>query len=171
MSDWAEAYLHWLETQVKEDEHPRRTYTDLMQLMHAQEFVWQVPNDHNRIQDGLDLRLEFLENHRNAPEKDYFGPCSMLEVLIGISRRLEFQTGGSAEGWAWQLIVNLDFQNMADPLSQRKAGQVADKLEALIWRNYNPDGTGGFFPLAWPETDQRKVEIWYQMAAYVNEIH
>jgi hypothetical protein len=38
----------------------------------------------------------------------------------------------------------------------------------LIWRTYEPDGSGGFFPLMHP-SDQRirhKVEIWTQMNAY-----
>jgi len=40
----------------------------------------------------------------------------------------------------------------------------------LIWRDYHADGRGGFFPLTNPDTDQTKVEIWYQMNAYVTEM-
>jgi hypothetical protein len=29
---------------------------------------------------------------------------------------------------------------------------------------------GGFFPLTHPNDDQRKVEIWYQMNAYLDEL-
>jgi hypothetical protein len=169
MSDWAEAYLHWLEAQVKVESH--RTYTDLLTMMHAREFTWFVPNDDNRQRDGLDLRVEFLRECKVDLDIMSFGPCSVLEVLIGLSRRLAFMTDGTPEGWAWQLLLNLDLEYMTDPLSQRKVNRVNDKLDTLIQRTYNPDGTGGFFPLAWPEEDQRKVELWYQMGAYVNEIH
>ena len=79
--------------------------------------------------------------------------------------------GGESSGWAWQLIVNLELDKMSDMISRRKAVEVDEILETLIWRNYAPDGQGGFFPLAWPEEDQKKVELWYQMAFYVNEIH
>jgi hypothetical protein len=48
---------------------------------------------------------------------------------------------------------------------------VEEILYALIWRTYDPDGVGGFFPLAWPKEDQTKIEIWYQMNAYAKEIH
>jgi hypothetical protein len=33
------------------------------------------------------------------------------------------------------------------------------------------DGTGGFFPLAWPQEDQRAVELWYQLNSFVEELH
>ena len=29
---------------------------------------------------------------------------------------------------------------------------------------------GGFFPLAFPKEDQTKVEIWYQMSGYLEEL-
>jgi hypothetical protein len=48
---------------------------------------------------------------------------------------------------------------------------VEDILDTCIWRTYQPDGQGGFFPLAWPEEDQTKVELWYQIAAYIDELH
>jgi hypothetical protein len=98
-------------------------------------------------------------------------PGSVLEVMIGLSRRLAFYAGGEPEGWAWQLLCNLDLRTFRDPLSRRKASVVAELLHSLIWRTYAPDGTGGFFPLAWPKEDQTKVELWYQMSAYVEEIH
>ena len=144
----------------------------LLFLMHQIEFVWLVPNDDNRIVDGTDLRWEFLqENTNHEMKKEDFGPCSVLEVMIGISRRIAFSAGGEAEGWAWQLLDNLKLLSMSDPLSKRKAKIATAKIEALIWRTYQYDGTGGFFPLNFPEEDQTKVEIWYQMAAYINEIH
>jgi hypothetical protein len=46
---------------------------------------------------------------------------------------------------------------------------VDEALSALIYRTYDRDGTGGLFPLTHPEEDQRKVEIWYQLNAYLLE--
>jgi hypothetical protein len=169
MDDLEAAYFKWLYPQVIDTEHRNRPYEGLLMLLYFKEFVWTVPNDDNRIEDGLEIRREFLATQRTRYELTL--PCSFLEVLIGLSRRLEFQTDGTAEGWAWQLLVNLELHRMADPLSRRKQSQVDEILEAVIWRTYNPDGSGGFFPLGWPEEDQTKVEIWYQMAHYVNEMH
>ena len=57
---------------------------------------------------------------------------------------------------------------MYDPVSKRKAMKIDDILENWLWRTYEYDGSG-FFPLTTTEEDQTKVEIWYQMAAYINE--
>lgn len=169
-----EAYFHWLVKQVRDPSrrNQRRTYWDLLSLMHSKEFVWLVPNDDNRIADGVYLRYEFLDGRNLSGEiaKEDFGPCSTLEVLIALSRRVEFQAGGSAEGWAWQLLDNLGLLRMSDPLSKRKVNLANQILEDLIWRQYQSDGEGGFFPLNHPPEDQTKVEIWAQMCCYVIEI-
>jgi hypothetical protein len=89
--------------------------------------------------------------------------------LVALSRRLEFIAGGEQDVWAGQLLKNLGLDKMYDPVSARKINQIEDILEALIWRTYERDGKGGFFPLKHTEEDQTKVEIWYQMNAYVNE--
>lgn len=168
-----EDYLRWLGPQLR-DEHsnPNKTYEELLTLMFEKEFVWIVPHDDNRIVDGLDLRAEFAHvNNIRLNNLRGLGPCSFLEVLIGLSRRLAFAVGGQPPGWAWQLLNNLELHRMADPLTRPKRDKVNDILDAVIWRNYDPDGTGGFFPLAWPEEDMTKVELWYQMNAYVEELH
>jgi hypothetical protein len=141
--------------------------------MHSKEFLWmpEAGNDDNRIADGLDLRVEFFHENGVDGDKRMFGPASVLEVMIGISRRLAWSAGDGAEGWAWQLLRNLELHKMYDPLPRSKARKADEILERLIWRNYAPDGMGGFFPLAWPSRDQRGVEIWYQMNEYIGEIH
>src|SRR5437763_14514406 len=85
----AEAYFRWLVSKVQEDGHSRNTYWDLLQVLFRTEFIWLVPNDDNRIVDGLDLRVEFLKSQRRRGSPEQLGPfCSVLEVLVGISERL-----------------------------------------------------------------------------------
>lgn len=169
-----DAYLEWLTGQIKNTHRQRRsrTYWDLMVLLHNKEFVWLVQNDDNRVQDGLDLRSEFqttvLGTDAWLDFWDY--GCSVLEVIIALSRRLAFTIDSSPELWAWNLIDNLHLGSMHDPLSRKKQIVVDDILENLIWRTYEPDGTGGFFPLAFPKEDQTKIEIWYQMHSYIDEL-
>lgn len=159
-----EAYFEWLMAQTQE--RPTvRTYRDICRIMFETEFVWLVANDDNRLQDGLDLRQQFRPGWQPS------APVSFLEVLIGLSKRLAFQAEGSASGWAWQLMRNLELERFHDPLGTRRQSRAREILEAVIYRNYQPDGQGGFFPLSWPEEDQTKIEIWSQMGAYVNEIH
>jgi len=170
---WKSAYFYWLVEQTHTGGHQEHTYNDVLSLLYQKEFVWLVANDDNRMEDGRDLRGEFLRE-ANAPIRitiGHFGYISVLEVLVALSRRLSFVAGEQAEGWAWQLMENLDLHRMSDPLSNRKAKKADEILERLVWRTYDADGQGGFFPLQNSERDQTKVEIWYQMQAYVGEIH
>jgi hypothetical protein len=166
-----EDYLHWLEEQLSDERTPK-SYWDLVNLMFDTEFTWSVLMDDNRLEDGKDLRVEFSHEFR-APRSRVLNlaPISFLEVLIGLSRRLSFVAGGSAPGWAWVLLGNLELQRMTDPLTRPKQARARDILSAVIERAYRPDGMGGFFPLAWPDGDQTQVELWYQLNAYVEELH
>lgn len=165
--DLLEVYLGWLEPQCGVLEQPR-SYSGLLRTMLQKEFVWLIPNDHNRIADGLGVRREFFQETGLHGD---LGPCSVLEVLVALSRRLEFQAGGEAPGWAWQLIRNLELHKYPDPIGRRKAIQIEEILQTLVYRTYDPDGQGGFFPQIDTNLDQRKIEIWYQMSHWVMEIH
>lgn len=168
-------YLAWLEAQLR-DEHSRsnKTYWELLNVMFEKVFPppSDIPMDHNRLVDGLDLRVEFANNQRLNPAKmQFLGECSFLEVLLGLSRRLSFVAGGSAPGWAWQLLNNLEMHRLSDPLTRPKHRKALEIMDTVIERTYLPDGTGGFFPLAWPDTDMTREELWYQLNAYVSELH
>lgn len=160
-------YYTWLTDKI--DIPNGKTYFGLFEIMHNTEFVWVVPKDDNRVQDGLDLRYQFLEDTKDVLE---LTGATCLEVLIGLSRRVAFLASGNRHSrqWAWTLIKNLGLRKFSDPLSPGKINQINDILHNLIWRNYREDGTGGFFPLQNPDTDQTKIEIWYQLNSYVSEL-
>jgi hypothetical protein len=160
-------YYLWLASQVKPDDRGQpRTYDGLLNHLHRREFVWTVPHDDNRVADGFDLRAEFLRGGRY----DFPFGVSVLEVIVALSRRLEFNAEGDAREWAWQLIRNLRLHRMHDPLSHTKEVRIDEILDALIWRTYRPNGAGGFFPLKHTDEDQTKVEIWYQMSQYIIDL-
>jgi hypothetical protein len=161
-------YYHWLTKKI--DIPNKKDYLDLFEIMHNVEFVWTVPNDDNRVQDGLDLRPEFL-SIRGGGELN-LGGATCLEVLIALSRRVAFIADGGhhSSRWAWVLLKNLTLHKFSDPLTPEKANRVNNILHDLIWRDYHPDGRGGFFPLQNPDIDQTKVEIWHQLNAYVSEM-
>jgi hypothetical protein len=172
--DVESAYLEWLSGQVRNSHRQQKdkTYWDLMNLLFDKEFVWLIANDDNRVADGLDLRTEFQTQilHTNLWIELWDRGCSVLEVIVALSRRLAFATDGIPEFWAWSLIDNLGFSKMYDPISRVKANRIDEALEKLIYRLYDSDGSGGFFPLAFPMKDQTQVEIWYQMNAYIGEL-
>ena len=81
-----EAYFTWLYKQVGvlSAKNPSRTHWSLAKQLYAKEFVWFIPNDDNRLEDGRDLRFEFLvEQELDDPGPEWMGlGCSMFEMLI-----------------------------------------------------------------------------------------
>jgi hypothetical protein len=57
-------YLIWLYEQVGDVKvrSRNRTYWDLFRQLYSIEFIWFIPNDDNRAEDGEDLREQFLED-------------------------------------------------------------------------------------------------------------
>jgi hypothetical protein len=164
-----DVYFNWLYTKVASVDvpTPSLTYWTLLRDLHATEFPWLVSGDDNRCLDGVELRREF----NREVLIDYDPPwmmmgCSVLEMLIAFSRRAEFTTDISAREWFWIFLDNLGLKEQNDA-QQNISEYVAVVLDRFIWRTYRPDGSGGMFPLRYPERDQREVEIWYQFCEYL----
>lgn len=167
-----EDYIRWLEVQLRDEDSGGRTYLDLANAMFAKQFAAVVPMDANRMVDGLDLRVEYAHLEGMNPNRmKNLGPCSFLEVLVSLSRKLAFNAGGQAPGWAWQLLCNLELDRMSDPLTPPRFRRAEAIMDSVIRRSYSPDGTGGFFPLNKPDDDMTRIELWYQMHAYISELH
>lgn len=174
-----ELYLNWLYAQVASIrlKNPRRTYWSLIRQLYIKEFIWIIPNDDNRVEDGRDLRYEFLDETqglaKNEVDLNWMGlGCSFLEMLVALSRRLAFEADeGQPREWFWHILENLDLARFNDELyhNDMQTETINEVLDAVIWRTYHPDGTGGMFPLKEPTEDQRDVEIWYQLGAYLLE--
>lgn len=171
-----EQYLTWLYSQVGSVKlkNPSRTYWSLLRQLFTKEFVWIIPNDDNRVEDGRDLRYEFLRDAGiKRADADWLGlECSILEMLIGLSRRLSFEDEKEADPrwWFWKLLENLGLSTINDrQYDELYARGIDETLDRIVWRTYNHNGEGGLFPLRYPEEDQKDVEIWYQMSAYLLE--
>lgn len=143
--------------------------------MHNTEFVWFIPNDGNRTGDGHHLRVDFFRYEKNdTMYKEGLLDIefvSFLEVVVGLSRRLAWGMGdqGNEPFWAWRLIKNIGLNKMSDPLTEHRRDIINEVLYNVIWRNYDRNGLGGFFPLENTIKDQTKIEIWYQMQEYLLE--
>lgn len=135
--------------------------------MYSKKFVWFIPNDDNRLEDGLDLRYEFVAERRIFADPEWMSlDCSFLELLIGLARRLAFEGEGHPHVWFWHLVDNLELTKCTDDRRYSRQ-RVETILDDVIWRTYEPTGRGGLFPLRYPHDDQREVELWYQMQAYL----
>lgn len=163
-------YLLWLYRKVRTVRTTRKgpsTYWDLFAQLNSIEFAWFVPNDDNRAADGRDLRHEWAATIREEVDPVWLETgCTFLELLIGLSRHLAFNAGNDGPSWFWHLIDNLGLTGFTDS-SNFDPEEVEDITSRVIWRTYDRDGHGGLFPLRYSDSDQRKVELWYQLSAYL----
>jgi len=167
-------YFDWLYSQVCSVglEGPLNTYRNLLHVLYTKEYVWLVPNDDNRVEDGKDLRYEFFNDEEIYPDRRdelwlELG-CSMLEFLVALARRYAFEVDGNVSDQFWELLENLELDELNDRATF-DPDYVEDILDRVIWRTYHYNGGGGLFPLRYPERDQRRIEVWYQLSAYILE--
>lgn len=170
-----ELYLKWLYEQVADPDFPVKelTFWRIFRILYATPFdesAWFVPHDVNRAADGKELRLRFFDDHEElGVDPDWMElDCSFLEMMVGLSHRLEFEADGKAHYWFWILMHNIGLSKYNDQTRLNRA-HVKDIIDQVIYRRYDSSGRGGLFPLKNPREDQRYVQIWDQMSAYVME--
>lgn len=146
-------------------------YGKLLRQLHSIDFTYKLSNDANRISDGLTLRELFSKE--TGQKLDMKWPCSVLEVLIGLVRRVgedvlgDPNHDGLVEVIFWQMIDNLGLSEMRGKKHDKTAVIIA--IEGWMNRDFKPDGTGSPFPLKGDYGDQRQSEMWVQMSHYLAE--
>lgn len=156
-------YFNWLCAKVSRGgiEH------NLMVILYRTEFVWVVAADQHRAMDGVELRQEFLYETNNRSNKTWEElPCSLLEFLIAFAIRAQFQTDISVKEWFWTFMTNLNLDEFRHQTIIDR-NQVDEILQTFLFRNYDPRGFGGLFPLPDTRNDQREIELWYQFCEWV----
>lgn len=170
-----ERYLTWLVSQVEPvtNLNPVRSHWVLCSEMYKKEFTWFIPNDDNRLYDGLDVRQEFVDTQEGGDVPGFWlaEACSFLEMLIALSRRLAFEsTPLESDYWFWRMMENLNLRIYVDDVWDDDVRILVDDiLNRVIDRTYHADGREGLFPLLHPGKDQREVELWYQSQQYLME--
>lgn len=164
------SYLEYLCSIVGAADDPG--YLLLMKDLYSADFAPVLVHDQARVLDGLELRRDF--GGRTDPNK----PCSVLEMMIGLAKRIDFQLEDPdilgeniISEWFWSMITNLGLDICIDEEygAAWDSWFVKERVDRLVNREYDPSGFGGLFPLMNPKEDQRNVEIWYQMNAYLRE--
>ena len=177
-------YFNWLYDQVCYGREPGSggSYLDICGMMHRTRFRVCVPMDDNRAADGVELREEFLATqeyvfrrfgHDSQGEKAIkVAAPSVFEVLVALSRKADFMVSFGEKGWFRIFLENLGLHDFTDTMI---TGGDVSRVNRIIAkfnnRTYRPSGAGGLFPLKRATEDQRHVELWYQMCAYMAENH
>lgn len=168
-------YLEWLYKEAigaTKNRNPDRSYWELAKCLYKHKFEWLISNDDNRAEDGKCLRDEFITDC--GIEDIEIGwlqmDCSMLEMLIALARRASFESTGTAGDWFWIFMENLGLKQYTDRGFDLDAEAAIDEAcERVIYRKYQRNGAGGLFPLRNAQRDQRRIELWYQLATYLLE--
>lgn len=146
-------------------------YYEVLLELFSIEFRYVIEKDFNRVSDALMLRKRFENDLRR--EVEWHNNCSVLEILIGLSRRLSEDVLGDENDenlkkhWFWTWFYNLGLMNFG--------GRNFNKIEVVgrvsLWmnRDFEYDGLGSPFPLVDPPCDQRECEIWKQVMLYLAE--
>lgn len=182
--DVSEYYFTWLRMLVS---HPNHTillgrYNGLLKELFDIPFFCCLDADFDRVEDGLSLRKDFYK------ETELFyismdSPASVLEVLIGIAKRMEYIVAWDDESYEppytvsdyfWMMIDSLDLLDYTDESCSFDGTRLADMLlvRALdIWmhRSFEYDGSKSIFKLNNPPCDQRTTPITYQMNYFIRE--
>lgn len=148
----------------------RPNYNNLIDQLINSPFEVVLDRDLNRISDGEDLRGKFLmENGLNGTF--YNHPVSVLEVLIALAARVDGEYLGNPNDprpdiLFWEMICNLGLDKFDDKKYDSEA--VFEILDVWIGRKFDKNGVGSPFPVGKNIHDQRKIEMWMQMTAYIN---
>ena len=170
-------YFEWIYNLVCGERFSEKlSYKKLLMHLHNTDFIYRIPKDGNRAQDGIDLRYRFAYEYTDIEDADSYlkGPCSVLEMMVALAVRCEETimddpTKGDRTGqWFWNMIVSLGFGGMSDDRYDRFF--VDKTLDRFLSRKYEPNGKGGLFTIRNPKRDMRRIEIWYQLCDYLNSI-
>lgn len=165
-------YFQWLLEKIDGFKEPYFHYNLLLNELHDIKFEWSIERDENRSVDGKELRFIYMEEENIADIFYKDAPCTVLEVLIGLSIRCYEDIMWGDETFKpadlfWIMIENLDLMRCDDEHFSRD--YIHQQVEKWLKRGYKFNGIGGPFPLKKAHRDQRKVELWFQMCGYLNE--
>lgn len=156
------------------------SYFLLASVLHKKHFYSIIANDDNRIGDGKALRTKFVQNSKYINYECIDGPCTFFEFLIGLASRMAFTLEDTNDEeyigkYFYELLENCGLSEANDDnfYSVEVDSDIIDAIvDRILERRYKKDGSGGLFPIkTWTknDSDQRKTEIWYQMARYLND--
>lgn len=167
-------YFKYLQSLVYDPKSQTSSYTLLFEQLHSIVFTWTLFNDRNRALDGVNLRYLFLQDNNITNVDIPDSPCSFLEMLIALSQRAMYISEDFFESvgdWFFHLLENIDLKKYDDEtmINEYCVDHIRKKISCVLNRSYYKNGVGGLFPLTESITDQRCLEIWYQLNSYISK--
>lgn len=160
-------YFLWLLDRIDALHGRYDNYVSLMQHLFNREYLYSFMMDENRAKAGENLRERFAMNEGIDIDDVLVGPCTILEVIEGISEEIAFNTEEPVSRWFWELIKNLDLLYFDD--RHYDESEVDKRLDMWMKREYDSKGRPySLFPLPpYVDRDARNMEMWQQMNTYM----
>lgn len=172
----ADEYFDWICDQIKVEEQTLHWY-EVLWVMANTDFYAINPMDENRIEDALDLRMEYWADRSKMKNVEY-EPASVLEVLVALARRGERDImhdpdyGDRSSVWFWIMVENLGlckFAGYGTLDSPKMRNELDEILRNFVDRRYDRAGNGAIFRSRSDTVDMRKEELWRQMNYFFDE--
>ena len=169
-------YMMWLIESIDPRNIIGDYYQPVLEELYLRDFKWtsKFPDDENRAKDGLELRNQFADI-ANIPVSEIgidWKPCSCLEMLVAIAHRIEYEIVAvpgeeNVARWFWMFMHNIGL----DPSDSgvEDLNYVDYRIDMWLDRKYKKNGEGGIFEIRDDYFDMRKMSIWKQMNAVLNE--
>ena len=171
-------YYIWLKTCVNFPEG----YELVADKLHRTPFVWLVDMDANRAEDGKSMRYwytcdrNFDKEERELVEEYLSGPCTLLEMMVALARRIEadiMAEGGvddRTDEWFRCMLDNLGLLEFDD--KRYNENEVDYILNRFMSRKYGENGVGNIFKNAKKGRVKggpnfRNLEIWSQAQTFL----
>lgn len=168
MSNINHEYFDWLCNKISRDSG-QKEHTKLLEFLFNRDYIWVISMDENRAGDGIWLRRLFSEE-KNYTEKPLSGePCSVLEMLVALSVKIEddvmydYEIGDRTGKWFWLMIRNMGL--LRSVLWDRC-------IENFMRRTYKNGGLG--CPFYMEKLDEegfekfKNEELWNQFLDYLS---
>lgn len=159
--------------------------TSFYWTLFTKDFTWTLQDDAKHASTGKKLREAFINKYpyKKSQEdlivelEDLKGPCSVFEMLIGLSIDIEMFTSGKrshdyepryTKATFNEMINNLRLNRMAKDDATHNLNTTL--LNMWLERTFSKYGGGSPFPIKWKTCpDQRIRPIWDQAVSYLGE--
>ena len=175
-------YLCYLMNRIGLEAEGSDGYLRLCETLQETEFLPQLEMDENRCYECRELRGDFAESEDEEGATDildgvYGENGTVLELLCVMAEKMAFEMSDSEyeaapRKWFLEMIWNCGLSRHcmnADFDNEGNEETVKDAIHTVIFRKTGFDGEGGFFPLLYPQHDQRGSEFIIQMNNYLEE--
>lgn len=150
-------YYQWLLRRI--DYLEGDGYDDALEVMFSTPFEWDIPNDDNRAEDGIQLRYIFMDEEGWGTMPLDGKECTFFEMLVALAERIENDVMWDGESdrtdeWFWLMIRNLGI----------KPWDLSGYTYGIIENFMHHKENVMLFPC---DKKLRKSEIWFQAQSFL----